>query len=91
MKLDKTTDESIVVYPNPAKNQIIVKYQAARAGNVQLKMLNAAGATMSDRTESVRAGQNQFSINSSLLATGYYFIQVAGRDGVKMKEIMIQH
>jgi endoglucanase len=90
-QLPVVDDESLLLYPNPANDQIIVKYQAARAGTVQLKVVNATGALTMTRTEKVQPGLNQFSINSSRFAPGTLMIQVVGRDGMKAKQLIIQH
>ncbi len=65
------------VYPNPATDQVSVKYTAMRKGNYTIKLSDQYGRTVSEQQHSSVAGENTVSVPLSNLAKGIYSISVA--------------
>jgi hypothetical protein len=63
-------------YPNPAQNLISIEASIKAAGRVGVRLSNALGMTLVERTEQVPAGVYRTSLDVSSLAAGVYFVRV---------------
>lgn len=64
------------VYPNPAKNQLTVKYYSATAIAIELRVTDMNGKLLITKQLSAAAGENLFHVNISNLAAGSYLLQL---------------
>lgn len=68
---------AISVFPNPATNFSSVNYSLSAPGNVSLNVLNILGETIETiNLGNQPAGENHYSLNTTKLKGGLYFIQV---------------
>lgn len=67
----------IHVFPNPATDEINVKYQTENKGNVEIRLFDVLGKEILSQTDSDKeAGFHLVKINTSLFAEGVYYLRV---------------
>lgn len=72
-----TENLSVQLYPNPAVDFINIGLNSTVNGRVVLGIYNELGQVVSNSIATeVKTGQNQFSVNTSKLATAVYYIQI---------------
>ena len=83
---DATVNNSLKVYPNPAKEVLNVSFDAANGATVNLTDL----AGHSVYTSSTSAGSNNMTINTSGIQTGMYILNVATENGNSTRKVSIR-
>jgi len=83
---------NVEVYPNPATDQINIKYSVSRNSTVNIKLKDILGnnvATLSSKN--VEAGEYTFpcSIKNNNIAKGFYFIHVVAGGETVIRRISI--
>lgn len=76
---------AINMYPNPAKDHVIIETQNVNLENIQLT--DAWGRII--RTESVSSTRGKYSVNTSSLAPGVYFLRLTDGKVWETKKLMI--
>lgn len=78
------------VYPNPFVNDLRIELNAAKAGAVTVRISNAAGQMVYNRSSMVQKGNNVLVIASELsaLQRGIYFIELISEDGKQSQKIL---
>lgn len=78
------------VYPNPFVNDLRIEMNAAQAGAVTVRISNAAGQMVYNRSSMVQKGNNVLVIASELsaLQRGTYFIELISEDGKQSQKIL---
>ena len=69
------------LYPNPAADATVVRYEAAASGRVRLELLDALGRVVRTRTEPVRPGANTLPLPLRGLAAGYHVLRLTPDGG----------
>ncbi len=64
------------IYPNPAQNEIFIKYNAVKDDVVHCSVINAIGATCIQEDIYIKKGINNIPLSISPLANGIYFINL---------------
>ena len=73
---------SMNVYPNPANNNINVKFNLTSNKQVKLTMLNMLGEEIMELTNTqFNAGEHIINMNASKLADGVYYFRLQTNDG----------
>jgi hypothetical protein len=68
-----SSPESVKVYPNPVRETLTVKYEAATSEDMMFSVYNLSGQRLfQDAQPSVSAGTNTFSVNVMNLSPGVY-------------------
>jgi hypothetical protein len=62
--------------PNPVRSQLLVKLTAEAAGPLQVRVTNAVGKLVFEKSERVAAGQHLTAINSQGWPKGVYFVSL---------------
>ena len=70
------TIEGLSVYPNPADNELNVRFSIANAENAYLTIQDVSGKTVQNNFVKANSGANLVMMNTSSLAQGMYFLQV---------------
>lgn len=65
----------VQLYPNPINEQLSFDYYAPAAGQVVLRILDAAGRQYGRHVRRVSAGSNPFVFDTSQLGRGFYLLQ----------------
>jgi hypothetical protein len=71
----------VIIYPNPAKDKLNIEYTAAKAGNIQLQVMDSKGSLVLTNNTSVVVGRNNNSINIAALNNGVYILRTLDADG----------
>lgn len=71
----------LLVYPNPAKDNLTLEYTSARSGKVTVQLIDTKGAVLLSKVFAVVAGKNQQNINVSNLSQGMYLLKYVDSDG----------
>ena len=80
------------VYPNPAKDEVYIRFFLPQPGNVQARVYNLLGQTVATLLDGpLPAGHHELSWNlkSLNLPAGYYFIQLLSKQKVTYKRILV--
>ncbi|MBL0268581.1 MAG: T9SS type A sorting domain-containing protein [Chitinophagaceae bacterium] len=78
------------VYPNPFVGDLRIELDAAKAGAVTIRISNAAGQMVYNRSSLVQKGNNVLVIASELsaLQRGTYFIELISEDGKQSQKLI---
>ena len=78
------------VYPNPFVGDLRIELDAAKAGAVTVRISNAAGQMVYNRSSMVQKGNNVLVIASELsaLQRGTYFIELISEDGKQSQKLI---
>jgi len=71
----------IVVYPNPAQDEISVKYNALMSGAYQVSIVDMAGKTVQNYAIQSAAGENVILMDINALSSGKYNVKIQGAEG----------
>lgn len=69
-------------YPNPTHSVINFDIQTEFSGVVNMEIINAAGALITNTSQDFRSGSNTINLESSNLTSGMYFVRFTLNNGV---------
>ncbi|MEO5644025.1 MAG: M1 family aminopeptidase [Bacteroidia bacterium] len=79
-------DNAISVFPNPSTDALVISFGNGFAGNAQLKIRDAEGKLVLEKSFVLSSTTNQNVIDISALAIGMYFVSVeTGEEKLTMK------
>ncbi|CAN5835060.1 M1 family aminopeptidase [soil metagenome] len=79
-------DNAISVFPNPSADALVISFGNGFAGNAQLKIRDAEGKLVLEKSFVLSSTTNQNVIDISALAIGMYFVSVeTGEENLTMK------
>lgn len=82
LSLSKSTLLTVAsIYPNPAKNVLNLNIVSPSAQKITVRMNDAFGRTLNERTLGVSAGSNVYNLNVQSLSSGNYFLNIITVDG----------
>ena len=67
---------SLTIYPNPAKDKLLIDIDAERAGRGKILITDLNGRRMYSNNENLQRGANTIPIDVALFAAGTYFVRV---------------
>jgi len=76
----ETSSLNSIVYPNPAKGEINIKFSSKNSGNAKIRIYNAVGTLVKELNESTVSGKNLTTMNVSGWAPGIYFVRIASEN-----------
>ncbi len=83
---------TLSVYPNPVSNALKVNYQSKTTENVILKISDAMGMPVQQKTMKATAGNNAFSMDVSNCKNGLYYIEIISAEGTNSRaQFMIKN
>lgn len=87
--VEEVVKNSLSVFPNPASNFSTVMFMAPENGKVTISVVDVLGRNVSEvYSENVSAGQQQHTIDTSLLSKGMYYVNVIF-EGVSVTKTLI--
>lgn len=89
----KTLDNSLKVnvYPNPAKNKIVVDYNTAFNGDVNISIVDLSGRTVYNQTVANQvAGNNKVELNVNNMNAGVYQVVISSNSSSVTKKLVIK-
>jgi hypothetical protein len=80
----------LAVYPNPVSAQATVRFTAAQAGEVRLRLTDAAGRTLRSRQHTVKAGAQELAFDVRGLPQGLYLLQMQQGAQSQTQKVVIE-
>ncbi len=83
--------EIIDLYPNPAQGQITFHVASSFEGSINVYISNVVGQRIYSTTKTVGKQIHEFTLSTTELPTGYYFLEVISDDGqyAKYKQFIV--
>jgi hypothetical protein len=88
--LKDNTSLKVVVYPNPTSDKATLSLTGKVSETAMLTVINLQGKVVLSRTVSVVAGDNNFAIDLTGMAKGYYFASVKGANTQGTAKVCVQ-
>lgn len=80
----------VTIYPNPAKNEIKVKYRIEKTEDVEIRLFNVLGKEVYSRLEkNLKTEQQHLSINTSFLREGIYFLHISSGNRSSVTKVVL--
>ena len=90
-KLNELTDaNAIIVFPNPAQNQINVSYSGTTGTEVAMTLTDLFGRTYYSK-DFAKFEKITDNINTSELSSGIYLLNLKSENGNLSKKVLVQH
>lgn len=86
---DITHLKDISLSPNPSKDFVTVSFSALKASTLDIRVTDALGRAVYNNTMKASEGANQFTVNTSELASGVYNMTLSSEDGVVTKRLSV--
>ncbi len=77
------------LYPNPARNEVQVRYTARQAEEVQIRLLDNSGRPCLTTAHQAVKGANTFQVDVSSLRSGLYVVQLQGAGLPVVRKLVI--
>jgi hypothetical protein len=71
-------ESSVLIYPNPVRDQFNLEWQASEAGSVMLTIVNVQGAVVWSESYSAHLGLNVWPVSIPPLSAGMYIVRMSG-------------
>jgi hypothetical protein len=78
-------------WPNPADQQLNVRYEAAFSGTAVVRLTDMLGRTVLQTQTAVLAGPNTLSLNTAGLSSGHYILNLVDGQGIGQQHVHIEH
>ncbi|MBL7901910.1 MAG: T9SS type A sorting domain-containing protein [Bacteroidia bacterium] len=84
---------NVQLVPNPASENSTIQFHATRSGEVSIVLFDLSGKLVNTivSNTSVNSGTNEFTINTTELENGIYFVQVNNEFGKTTTKLVVQH
>jgi len=80
----------LLLYPNPASDQLMITVSAERAEKVQVRIIDNAGRILRQQHWNIAAGSATIQLEVSTLAKGLYYLEVKGETTDQRKTFVKQ-
>ncbi|WP_294296087.1 T9SS type A sorting domain-containing protein [uncultured Chryseobacterium sp.] len=81
------TDYTLV--PNPAKNYVDVITNLSKSGPVSIKIMDASGKVLINRSETISTGRQSIRITTEKLIQGVYIVEIQLENKISSQKLMI--
>lgn len=81
---------NITLYPNPAEDELNVKFNAANDGLVQLDILDLTGKVLRTINVQASSGSNLVIVDSDQMATGMYLLRINSNNAQKTMQFIVK-
>ena len=83
---ENTFEKNIVIYPNPAKNNVTIKFGNEINQNIEISILDLSGKTI----EIFNTTDTEFKFNVTNLNSGVYFIKMNTNNETNTQRLIIE-
>jgi len=91
VSLDKIQSLTLIVYPQPAKEKVMVKLpQGLERNNVVINIINSAGGLEKQFVSTSTRSNNVITLPLTQLARGIYFIRIHGGDKIFATTLVVE-
>ena len=87
---ETTANQTISVYPNPANDRIDIKIQSIQEGQVVIRIIDPLGRIVFVDQKSTVSGSLEAHLNTSMLSSGLYNLQVIDGNRIHNARIIIK-
>jgi hypothetical protein len=84
------TQSLISVFPNPASGRATISYSSASGKDIKILINDMSGRSMLTLNQSVAAGENNFPINLSGFAKGFYFVKIVDGQNTHVQKLIVE-
>jgi hypothetical protein len=81
---------NLEVYPNPASQDINVRFQVEEKSNLKIRLVTLTGQTVYAEEQHVFSGTYQQDISVSSLPAGLYFLEITTQTGTTNKKVLVK-
>ncbi|MCW3124241.1 MAG: C-terminal target protein [Flavipsychrobacter sp.] len=81
---------SMVIFPNPAINEVTVKYMAKAPGKMNVSIADISGKVIISKDINAVMGDNALSINTSTLSKGLYIVHISDGLETQVGKVVIE-
>ncbi len=86
-----TLSEGVIVYPNPASNQLTISINSDKQQSMTYTMLNIQGQSILTGGQALTRGANSVNVNGlQVVSDGAYILRIQLQDNVIIKKVIIQ-
>jgi len=78
--LEQQISNTLSIYPNPADNNITMRFDSDNTSATQVRIFNSIGQIVSEIVLDTKVGINSFSLNLDQLSTGAYVLQLSNEE-----------
>ena len=83
--------DELTLFPNPATDQINIRFRAKTAGEITLSVVDQLGKTVMKESFSATEDRNQYILNTENLPAGLWFVGISGESGLpEYRKIIIR-
>jgi subtilisin-like proprotein convertase family protein len=87
-KLDKDKFELISIYPNPMSENTVLTMYAKEVTDISLVVYNDIGQVMTNELKTLKAGLNEWKVNTEKWAKGVYYFIVTSSEKPVTKQVI---
>ena len=80
-RIDNTNNFSVILYPNPVKNDLVLNFNSEKPVELQLQIINTEGKVVLYKKIKVVEGESKPKINVASFSGGNYFIKLISSEG----------
>jgi len=86
-----TGSGGISIYPNPASQSVIISWQSAVGGRIEISVVNVLGEKVYSEQQQIANSKLQLVLNVSSLTNGIYFLKIESGERIIIKKFVIMH
>jgi hypothetical protein len=79
------------IYPNPAKDEAVIRLNISAPELVQISVYNVEGKLVMNNEKQMDKGEQLFTLKTSPLSNGEYFVKVQTRTNTSTAKLIINH
>ena len=86
---DYATTQPLIIYPNPANENVTIEFSAIENGKSSLHVFNLMGQLVLSNILSGKEGLNVMNVNTSSLGEGVYYFELGNNEGLQRRRVLI--
>lgn len=89
-ELKSDASKNLIVFPNPADDNVSVRYNTLEAGTFTIQLVDVAGKVMIQQSQQFENGENSVELNTSNIAQGLYFVKLSNETQTAVSKLLIE-
>ena len=82
----------LIAYPNPTNEKLIIRFVSEKTTEVTIRINDLQGKLITTlHPQSIVSGTNEIMVDTKLLETGVYFVEIENENQKKQLKIIVQH
>jgi len=84
-----STENSIIVFPNPFSNEFSVKFISEKTETISLSIIDVTGKIVFMKNAAIAKGENRISVlENTFLSSGIYFLRIQTQEEIRSLKII---